>query len=231
MMTAELLQCHSKFCYTAPTNSAFFHNLLSVRSFFSISLSAPLIFRCPCLSFSPSSYRHSQASLTLTWSTHIFPWFSVLLSTCQSRRLYGPHPSASHARIYGRWSPNLITLNQSYGSRPLGHCGNVMDEHPCPHPPPPTPTSPSTLFSFHLSPPPTSPILYSPPFIPHDFSSRLPISPVQLVCPSWLVMHSNQMEIWLPKINEKNSLKEMSKCTCTHIHSHGHKLIIHRWCV
>lgn len=105
-----------------PQTLPFFHFLLSARSFFSISLSTPLIFRCPCLSFSPSSSLHSQASLTLTWSTYIFPWFSMLLSTCQSRRLYGPHPSASHARIYGRWSPNLITLNQSYWSRPLGHC-------------------------------------------------------------------------------------------------------------
>lgn len=210
-----------------PQTLLFLHNPLSVRSFFSVPLSAPLIFRRPCLSFSPSSYRHSQASLTLTWSTHIFPWFSMLLSSCQSRRLYGPHPSASHARIYGRWSPNLITLNQSYGSRPLGHCGNVMDEHPCPHPPPPPP---HPLFSCHLPPPPPSSlILYSPPFIPSWFFLRLPVSPVRLVCPSWLVIHSQPTEICLPKINKEDSLKEM--CTCTHIHSHGHELIIHRWCM
>lgn len=109
---------------TSPrTPLAFFNVLLSARSFFSHPISTPLIFPCPRLSFPPSSSLHSQASLTLTWSTRIFPWFSMLLSTCQSGRLYGPHPSASHARIYGWWSPNLIALNQSYCRRPLGRCG------------------------------------------------------------------------------------------------------------
>lgn len=75
------------------------------------------------LSSSPSSPLYSQASLTFTWSACVFPGFSMLSRACRSERLYGPHPSASHARIYGWWSPNLTALNQSCWSWPLGRCG------------------------------------------------------------------------------------------------------------
>lgn len=85
--------------------------------------SAPLIPPRRRPSFPPSSPPYSRASLTFTWSTHIFPCFSMLLSACQCGWIYGPHPSASHARIYGWWSPNVMALNQSSWSRPLGCCG------------------------------------------------------------------------------------------------------------
>lgn len=84
-----------------------------------------------------------------------------------------------------------------------GPLWDVMDENPC-HT---TPTSPHSFLHSLLLPPLSSPTL----------------------CPSWLVfvIHSNLMEIWLPKFNEADSLKEISKCVCTQIHSHGHKHTIH----
>lgn len=84
-----------------------------------------------------------------------------------------------------------------------------------------TPHHPTPPISAHLTPSFTvsSPTLCTLPFIPGDFTSHLPLSPALLLAlvGSSLVTHSNLMEIWLPKINEADSLTEIFMCGCTHI--------------
>lgn len=213
MMTAESLQCHSKFCYSVSTNCALSHSALS-----------PLLLLNPPLhtsdhSMSPSFFlsiipsllpglvdiylEHSHLPMVLRVALRMSErealWPTSISVTCQDLWVMESKPDRSES----------VLLKPTPG--PLW---DIMDEHLCPSPP-----LPYTLLSSHVS----SPILCTPPFISHPSAHQS--SP--LPCPSWLalVIHLNLMEIWLPKINEADSLKEISKCTCTNIHRH--KLITH----
>lgn len=192
MITAESLQCHSKLCYRVPTNSVLFHIRLSARSFFSIphDLSTSLSF---LPSIIPSSLpglvdinlEHSHFPMVLRVALRMSErealWATSISVTCQDLWEMESKPDRSES----------VLLKPTPG--PLW---DIMDEHPRP----PTPLR-LTLFSFHLSPHPYSALLPSSLMIFFLPSARQS-SP--LPCPSWLVLviHSNLMEIWLPKINE-----------------------------
>lgn len=209
-MTAESLRCHSKFCYSIPTNSVLFHILLSDHSLFSAhtpplqfwSLHSPLSLSLHHPLLTPGPRWHLPGALAFSHgspccSPHVGGealWPTSISVTCQDLWVMESEPDRSES----------VLLKPTPG--PLW---DIMDEHLCPSPP-----LPYALISFHIS----SPTLCTPPFISHPSAHQSSLLP----WPSCLILviHLNLMEIWLPKINEAGSLKEIFKRTFTNIHRH-----------
>lgn len=189
MMTAESLRCHSKFCYSIPTNSVLFHILLSDRSLFSapppptrstplIPSSAPSFFPSIIPSLLPGLVdiylEHSHFPMVLHVALRMSEgealWPTSISVTCQDLWVMESEPDRSES----------VLLKPTPG--PLW---DIMDEHLCPSPP-----LPYTLISFHVS----SPTVCTPPFISHTSTHQSGPLP----CPSCLILviHLNLMEIW-----------------------------------
>lgn len=149
-MTAELLQCHTKFYYTFPTNSAFSTFCSQPRSFnpllYTSDLSLSLSFLLSIiLSSLPGlidiNLEHSQFPMVLHVALRMSEqealWPTSISVTCQD--LWEMESKPDHSES--------VLLKPTPG--PLWR---VMDEYPHPHPPPPRlhPTS-LTLSSIYSS--------------------------------------------------------------------------------
>ena len=183
-MTAESLQCHSKFCYNVPTNSTCLFLTSCSPPAHSSPIPSPHLWSFPVPSFFPSiipsslpglvdiNLEHSHFPMVLHVALHMSErealWPTSISVACQDLWVMESKPDRSES----------VLLQTTPG--PLW---DVMDEHPCPPSPPPL-----TLSSFQ---PPSSPRLCTLHFISHGFSCPLPISPVlslALAGSSWSII-------------------------------------------
>lgn len=177
---------------TANSVTVFPQTLGFFCSFFSISLSTPLNSRCPGLSFSPSSPLHSQASLTLTWSTHFFPWFSHVALHMSAREALWPTSISVTCQDLWEMESKPNSSESVLLKLTPGLLCDVIDEHPCTLPP----RNHTSLLHASLS----SPHLLLLPLLSW-FSLPLHISPVfytALVGSCWSFIQA-LIEIWFPK--------------------------------